>query len=297
VRDAPSAVKTFLASTNAAWRADLITLGLLDGSGYRWTTCDMPLTSGGNTYASGPVVSRTLRLNCRGEEDTLSLELVGAYLINGAPLAKLGPQGFFDDARIQIDHVIGAYPGDLSLGVISSWFEGRVAGLEPTATGVRLEAKGDFEELSILQIPRFVFSRGCGYAVYDPLCSAGQGGSANMKSAFTVSGSVASGATPTTTTFRTSITNKADSHFNLGVLAFASNTSTVALRGVRKAVRSYIQSNGVMTLALPLPVAPAVGDTFTVFPGCKRDLGDCAKFSNLAAFRGFPHIPASEGAL
>ena len=46
---------------------------------------------------------------------------------------------------------------------------------------------------------------------------------------------------------------------------------------------------------MPLPNVPAVGDTFSVFPGCDKTKTTCAgKFSNIARFRGFPFVPVPE---
>ncbi len=59
MRSAPSAVQTGLLATNIAVRADLYTVTLLDGTVYRWTTSDLTIIVGGNTFtANSAVLSR-----------------------------------------------------------------------------------------------------------------------------------------------------------------------------------------------------------------------------------------------
>jgi len=52
-------------------------------------------------------------------------------------------------------------------------------------------------------------------------------------------------------------------------------------------------SSSSLTIAGVLPVAPQPGDTFDAYPGCDHTTGanGCAKFSNLAHFRGYPRVP------
>lgn len=57
-----------------------------------------------------------------------------------------------------------------------------------------------------------------------------------------------------------------------------------------------VDGDGVtLSLWLPPPSPPAVGDTFTVTAGCDKSFATCgAKFSNILNFRGFPHMPGSD---
>jgi len=292
VKAAPAPVLAFLATKpDFVWRADLFTFTLLDSSTYRWTSCDYNLTVGGNTWlANGAVLSRgNLRQTSRLEIDTLDVYLAGTLKLgvttisNGTSLALLAANGLFDEARLQIDHLVGAFPGDTSLGPIMAWYEGRVAGVDPSPTQVRLSARTDLEQLSTVMLPKFVFGPACMHAVYDPNCGLSRG-------AFTLAGSVSG--SPTTTsipTTTTALTSKAAGYFNLGVLAFTNGVNV----GIRRAVKSW--NGSTFTLALPLPTPPIAGDAFTVYPGCARTKADCnTKFGNLVNFRGFPHIPSTE---
>jgi uncharacterized phage protein (TIGR02218 family) len=297
-KTAPAAVSTFLASLRSgpAWRADLVTLSLSDGTFLRYTSADLPsglpLIVGGNSYAKGPFLSRGNRRDTSQlQVDGISVQLAGAALLSGQTVVRRANDGYFDDARVQIDHLVGNDPAHaISLGPVKAWWEGKVAGVDPAPDVVRLGLASDLEMLGITQLPKFLYAPACSHAVYDANCGL-------SKATFTLTGT-ASGV-PTTTTVPTAsvaLTAKAAGYFNLGVLVFTSG----ALTGVRRAVRDW--SSNTFTLYLPLPSAPAAGDAISVYPGCARTKLDCGptgsggKFNNLVNFRGFVNVPIGEGA-
>jgi uncharacterized phage protein (TIGR02218 family) len=66
--------------------------------------------------------------------------------------------------------------------------------------------------------------------------------------------------------------------------------------GTKRSLKAY--ASGALQLFSPLPVAPAVGDTFSIFPGCDKTMATCQnKYSNVVHFRGFPFIPTPETAV
>jgi uncharacterized phage protein (TIGR02218 family) len=272
-----------------------VTVTLLDGTILRWTTADLPLVVGGNTYlakSSTPFLSRGNRRDTSQlQVDGISVQLAGAALLSGQTVVRRANDGYFDDARVQIDHLVGNDPAHaISLGPVKAWWEGKVAGVDPAPDVVRLGLASDLEMLGITQLPKFLYGPACMHAVYDANCTLN-------KATFTLTGT-ASGV-PTTTTVPTAsvaLTAKAAGYFNLGVLVFTSG----ALSGVRRAVRDW--SSNTFTLYLPLLSAPAAGDAISVYPGCARTKLDCGptgsggKFNNLVNFRGFVNVPVGEGA-
>jgi len=76
-----------------------------------------------------------------------------------------------------------------------------------------------------------------------------------------VEGTVASGATPTTTTFRTNLT-AATGAYNHQYLVFLDG----ALVDQGSPVYTYTQTNGAVLLQEALTAAPSVGDTFVILP-------------------------------
>lgn len=294
MKTAPAAVTNYLVSSvgSVAFRADLYTLSLLDGTIFRWTTCDRSITVSGNTYlADGSVLSRgNLRTTSRLEVDSIDIMLGGAVLISGQTIALQAVQGFFDDARLRIDHIVGSdLANAISNGPVVAWFEGIVTTIVPQATQVRMTVASELITLGI-KLPRFSYAAMCQYAVYDPNCTLN-------KATFTLAGTTsATGSTTTFTSTTAGIIAKASGYFDLGVVTFTSG----ALTGVRASIKSSVLSGGTttFTVALPLTSAPVGGVTFNVYPGCHRDKADCgtAKFNNLVNFRGFVHIPKPEAA-
>ncbi|MBC8096542.1 MAG: phage BR0599 family protein, partial [Akkermansiaceae bacterium] len=73
-----------------------------------------------------------------------------------------------------------------------------------------------------------------------------------------------------------------------GRITFASNTTTVALRGIsRRVIESYSGEAHVAAL----PVAPASGDTFVIERGCGRTFNHCCERQNWENFGGFLDLP------
>jgi len=97
-------------------------------------------------------------------------------------------------------------------------------------------------------------------------------------------GTVAAGAT--TTSFNTNLTNP-DHFFDKGTITFTSGANA----GLSRAVQSYLNASGAMTLAFPLPNAPANGDAFNAVRGCLLTMADCTAQGNLLHFRGQPFTP------
>jgi len=291
MRSAPSAVQTGLMNATYVWRADLYTVTLVNppagvASVLYFTSADVDLNVSGVTYACGAVLRRgNIRQSARLEVDALDVELAGSLLLGARTLSTWAALGLFDDARVRIDHLVSTTPLDVSWGPVPSFYEGRVAGAEPSPTTLRLTVKSEVEALDGV-LPKFLFSSGCMHAVYDANCGV-------SRAAFTSSGSVTG--TPSASAFNSNLTSHADNYYNLGVLTFNGNV-TAALVGVRRAVQAYATSAGLFTLAQAAPVSPANGDTFSVYPGCSRLWTTCLNvFANTAAFRGFPHIPDAAG--
>jgi uncharacterized phage protein (TIGR02218 family) len=81
--------------------------------------------------------------------------------------------------------------------------------------------------------------------------------------------------------------------FTHGLLTFTSG----AADGQAVEVKQHAKVAGAVVIEVwsrvRLPLTP--GQTFTVTAGCDKRVGTCqAKFSNVANFRGFPHMPGND---
>ena len=77
-------------------------------------------------------------------------------------------------------------------------------------------------------------------------------------------------------------------YFAEGLLTFTSGLNV----GLSQKVKAFA-ADKTITLSLPMVQAIVVGDTFTVYPGCRKRLAeDCVgKFNNVLNFQGEPHLP------
>jgi uncharacterized phage protein (TIGR02218 family) len=128
--------------------------------------------------------------------------------------------------------------------------------------------------------------------VYTPLCNARQLGDARCK--FSMVGStfvttVVSVIDKRTFTHTTSV--QATGYFNFGVVDWLAGSNN---NGASMEVKSYVNSLGVGTITLQLPMAKniIVGDSFRAKRGCDRKFLTCKNtFNNAVNFRGYPDLP------
>lgn len=255
---------------------------------YRWTGGETDLVVSGNTFTSSvdqggqPLITRGPIRNAAGlEVDVLEVTLYqgDTAQLTGLPLAQAACNGTFDGARLKVERLIMPSWGDTSAGALLE-FEGVVAGVDISSTKVVLHVKSDLERLN-LPCPQTVIMPACPNSFGDPNCG-------KNLAALTVTGTATG--TPTTTSVP-SARAEAAGYFNLGVLQMTSGPAS----GARRGIAGF--SGGTFTLAIPLPAAPAAGDTFTAYPGCDRSLGSCGtKWANQSAFRGAPFVPPPETA-
>ena len=82
---------------------------------------------------------------------------------------------------------------------------------------------------------------------------------------------------------------EADGAWRGGLLTFTSGANAGRTHEVRASL-----ATGHLTLLLPLAYDIAVGDTYTLAPGCDKSLETCRDvYANVANFRGFPHVPGT----
>jgi uncharacterized phage protein (TIGR02218 family) len=261
--------------------ADLLTVTLKSGTVLRYTSADIPLEFGGQTFVPFRFKRGKTRVVIGVEVDTLDLTLyVGIDdLMAGVPYPRFAQNGGFDGALVKLEKAFLTDWADPIVGAL--WmFSGRVSELTPTRTEIKLGVKSDLELLNI-QMPRNLYQPRCGFTLYDQGCGV-------SKAAFKETATVSSQSTRTY--ILCSLVNPAG-WFASGLVSFLTGPNA----GVTRTIKSY--TSGVIEIALPLPVAPNVGDTLEVWPGCDKTQGTCtAKFNNKARFRGFPYVPVPETA-
>jgi uncharacterized phage protein (TIGR02218 family) len=257
----------------------------------RLTNWDTPITVGGNTYGNGMMLKRgsltskvgfdvnQMDLEIYPQFDTANPLTVGPY---GVPEAMR--RGYFDLAVVTYSKLFMQPAGNVSAGA-TLWYVGIVTQVDTSRAIVTLKISDPTAGLNVA-MPKNVYQVGC-------LHRWGDGGCTLSKASFKSSGTVA-GTGATVTTFAYTGLSQAAGYFSLGTIKFTSGANA----GWTKTVKSY-DGAGNIKLASPVPLPPANGDTFDIYPGDDKTQATCtSKFgaSNLAHFRGYPNMPVTETA-
>lgn len=278
-------LQAHLASGGPFIMADLYTVSLTSGTVLRWTSFDIDVVhpTNGYTYSSsGPVLKRgKTRIVIGLEVDTLDLSIYprSTDMLNGVTLLQAARAGAFDGAYLLLERCFLSSTF-APIGTVIM-FSGRFADTTFGRTDIEVRVNSDVEALGI-QMPRNLYQAGCVHTLFDTGCGL-------ARASFAIASSVVSGSS--STSINTALA-QADGYFKRGYIQFTSG----ALIGTKRTIKSHV--SGVMGLFLPLPSAPAAGDTFTVYPGCDKTQATCtSKFGNKPNFRGCPYIPIPETAL
>ena len=263
--------------------ADCYTFTLATGLILTFTNADVPVTLNGYVYLANSILVDGLKYKCTTglevDQQKITISAKNSDTIGGNPVLQALAQGVFDSAEIQRERAfLNSWSAADAANPIGSviLFKGRVGTIDSIGrSSAEITVNSDLVLLDLM-MPRNIYSPACQHVLYDSGCGL-------VKSAFATSGTVGAGST-----FITINWSGTSGNFNQGTITFTSGQNT----GVSATVKTT--NPGVsLTLAYPLYVAPAAGDSFTVYWGCDHTMNTCqTKFNNLANFRGFPFVPA-----
>lgn len=284
MKSASAGLITLLSTAREFWMADLYTITLSDGTVLRYTSADIDVVVGLETFlCTGPLIKRsTTRVALGISVDSLDLTISATndILLSGLPWLHAISNGALDGAVVKLQRAFSATPGGSIEGTVNL-FEGRVSDTTTESASARVMVMS-FLELFSINLPRNLYQPPCGYSVYDSGCGL-------SRAAFAVNSNIASGST--NRVINCALT-QATGYFDIGDIQFTSGNNL----GVIRTVKSY--TPGVITLAYPLPKVFSVGDTFSIAPGCdKREVTCDTTFGNKERFRATPYVPVPETAL
>jgi uncharacterized phage protein (TIGR02218 family) len=279
VRTISSALQALLDTGGPFVFADLFTITLLNGTVLRWTTSQVPLAVGGNTFVVGPPISRdkakwSMGLNV--DQMGITIDDDGSATINGQSLVKSAWQNLFDFAQVEIDRFISDSWTNTAVGSVS-WFIGYVGQITLTGKQIKITVESPLAQLKAT-FPRTYILPSCANTFCDAVCGL-------LASNFTYAGTV--GSSPSATFFPLTLSggNMADGTFQAGTVKFTSGANAGQIR----TIKSYV--GGVVTLVYPLYTVPAVGDGVSALEGCLKTRAACTAHANLPHYRGFPYVP------
>ena len=281
MRPSSAALNAFLLTKRPFVVADLFTLMLYDGTTFRWTSTDQPITYGANTWeAVGPALTRS-RWNVKNsiEVPTMDITLLSEDYGHTASNLKLDMHnGLLDGGYFQLHRVYMPTFGNVSLGLVLL-FGGKVSTIQVTARGAKISVKGD----NLLMqgfAPRNVYGVGCIHALYDSGCTLNPANFTSLFSAGTALNQVF-------ISWAVAPINYAS--YALGYVTITSGNAAGEVRTIQN-----VSSSGI-ALAYPLYEQMSPGDTFTATFGCPRTLSVCGnRFGNTQNYRGFNFIPPAE---
>jgi uncharacterized phage protein (TIGR02218 family) len=249
----------------------LLRITRLDGTVFAFTSADADVVSGGVVYRASPgldvssivhsagLAVDNLELTTLDDGSTFSqADVLGGLWRNAAfVISKLNRNSIADGVTVLMVGTVG----DVSLqrGVIHAELRGLQQYLQQPIGSVS--------------------SRTCRARVGDAMCTV------DIPS-LTVTGSVS--AVTSNQVFVFGASGAVVDYFAEGLLTFTSGLNV----GLSQKVKVFA-ADKTITLSLPMVQAILVGDTFTVYPGCRKRLAeDCvSKFDNVLNFQGEPHLP------
>lgn len=253
-----------------------------DGYVVTVTTCARDLLINGEIYRSKEGVNPTA-IAQEASAAVANSEVNGTMAAESVDEADLFA-GLWDGAFVSVFEVNYR---DLSMGTMQLQ-SGNIGDVKAGRSAFTAEVRGLTQRLQ--KVVGRVYTAGCPWvfgsigSAYVPACNVDLG-------PLTVTGA----ATTVTDlrTFTDSSRIEASDYFGAGLLTITSGENA----GVQMEIYSF--AAGVFVLHLPLPYALAVGDTYSVTPGCrKRWLEDCkTKWNNGNNFGGFPLVPGSDKVL
>lgn len=270
----------------------LFTFYLADGSEAYFTDLDMPITYGGNTYVANSLRIQGMKLKLsvgfEVDEQEVSILASPSDTLNGDNFLEGCAIGLLDGAYLARDRAFWAsQSGNAFLDFsqppvgVARLFYGRVSTITALGrTQVKMKVKSPLILLNI-EMPRNYYGSGCQWVLFSAGCTLD-------RSDYAVDYTVVSATAQNIFVESISTPTGADSlpYYQQGRILFTS--------GSNDNLETMIAGNGddYFTLMYPLYDIPAVGDTFTAYPGCSKQMTTCnLKYSNLINFRGFPFVP------
>lgn len=250
-----------------------------DGEVVRVTTCARPLLINGEVYSSREGLNPTA-ISQEASAAVANSEVNGTMAAESVSEEEL-VAGLWDGAFVTVFEVNYR---DLSMGILTLQ-SGNIGDVKAGRSAFTAEVRGVTQSLQ--KVVGRVYTKGCPWifgSIGDAACNVPLG-------PLTVTGAFT--AVDSRREFTDSARAEASDYFGAGVLEITSGDN----EGFSMEVYSF--ASGTFVLHLPMPFNLAVGDTYSVTPGCrKRYTEDCrTKWANTNNFGGFNDIPGADKVL
>ena len=253
-----------------------------DGEVVRVTTCARDLLINSEIYRAKEGVNPTA-ISQEATAAVANSELNGTMAAESVDEDELFA-GLWDGAFVTVFEVNHR---DLTMGILTLQ-SGNIGDVKAGRSAFTAEVRGVTQSLQ--SVVGRVFTKGCPWVfgsigtTYEAACNKALG-------PLTVTGALTS--VTSLRAFADSTRAEVSDYFGAGVITFTSGEN----EDVSTEIYSF--ASGAFVLHLPLPYNPAVGDTYSLTPGCRKRFDeDCvAKWANGNNFGGFPLVPGSDKVL
>jgi len=314
MRPCSAALSSYLnnAADLAVVQVDLYTFALTSGEVVRWSGGDTALTipaagfpagslnhGAQQSFTLGPRFGRskvTTKIGVQAAE--LDIEIIAGAedRVGTFPIAEAVRLGIFDGATVELDRLFappqsaGSGALDTSLGTLL-WFYGRVADCDVGRSKIAVKVKSLMNLLALQQMPRRLYGATCTHVFGDAMCGYDRAAGKNALGTSTGFGSVtiAAATGSTQSEIHAGFIPSPPSPYVQGTITGLTGANS----GLSRTISDHLAGVVYFKKAFLFPVA--IGDTFTLLPGCDHTTATCnATFQNLARFGGFPYIPPPE---
>ena len=290
MKAADPALVSFLLSKQPFWTAALFTFQLRDGDLLKFTSTDVPITYGSDTWLPvGPLIQRT-RWNAKNTLEVPSLDVT--ILTTGSDYAEgnlktLLHQGYFDGCLLNLRRAFMPTMANTVYGT-PLLFSGKTGEIKIGSRGAKITFKG----LNIRMqqyMPKNRYESGCIHNLYDAGCGAD-------RASFTITNTIGSGSDITNITWGSppGLDTVYLNNLGLGTLTITSGEDVGTSRTIDSADPFAIH------LAYPLLAPPSPGDSISMVYGCDKTRDGthgCGFFHQISHYRGFRFIPQAEQGL
>lgn len=283
MKECSEVLKKYLHTTKAFLKCDLYEITLASGTVFRYADYDMDITlpDGRKFIHTGPTFTRgQTKLTAKIEVDSLSVTVCAdaTDLIGTSTWMQAAQNGVFDNADLVLYKCFMSSPGVVVDAL--EWFGGYVDVGGGGGLNQDWKIKSYMQRLNV-DYPTRKFYPTCPFSLYDANCGLNI---ADYTVLGTITQVISKQEVYTNLTF-------VDGYYDLGGVTF----TTGDLTDSGMSIKNSYAANGQIIFIVALDSLPAVGDTFTIYPGCAKTPAVCAeKFNNLAKNRSTPFIPLKE---
>lgn len=296
---APATVQDVIDLINSGIFADwdLYTFTLFGGGVLRLTTANFDITDGTHTWTSASALIDSKRSRALAhwrvglDTDTLSVIVMPRPFhpitraefpdkIGSVPWIQAAQGGALDNADVQVDRAFFAAPPTYPLpaggaatpkGLITV-FAGMVAEVDTSNTIVAITIN-DYRQLLTISMPKHVYQGGCRHTLFDVGCN---NAGANPPATFAKAGLIGAGSSGGTIIAPALAMPTGSGTYALGRIVMTSGDNDT----FQRTISDWDAFTRTLSLVNPFPFDLAVGDTFTIYPGCNKQYATCALFGS-----------------